>query len=443
VDYIIHRVEDVTEYVRLRELGDEQAAVTAELRQRAGRMEQEILGRSQELQAANAELRKAGDAKNEFLSRMSHELRTPLAAILGFSELLSTRSLGEKPDEWARLIQVAGKHLLALVDEIMDLSRIEAGTVGVSPETVPVAPLIDEAFQLMRPVAEATGVQLQEPRFGDGARAAYVRADKQRLTQVVINLISNAVKYNRPGGDVAVGVAATDGDRLRISVSDTGPGIDAELIPRLFTPFERLGAAALGIEGTGLGLALSRRLVEAMGGTIGVDSAPARGATFWIDLVPGQPVAVNAAQRDAAVLTTRRYAGEFRVVYVEDVVANVHLVEEILTSRPQVRLLPAMLGGLGLELARRHRPHLILLDLHLPDMTGADVLAALRRDRATRDIPVVILTADATRREADRLRRLGAQTYLTKPITMHRLLDLIDQHADATAGSLVAAQPAS
>jgi len=429
VRYIIHRVEDVTEFVRLRERRDEQEATTAELRERAEKMEAEIVHRSQELQTANAELRKAGTAKNEFLSRMSHELRTPLAAILGFSELLATRDLGEKPDEWARMIHVAGEHLLTLVDEIMDLSRIEAGTVGISTEAVSLGPLVEEAFQLMRPVAAGHDITLFEPVFTEATGAAYVLADRQRLTQVVINLISNAIKYNRHRGTVTV-EAEEDEGRIRLSVADTGAGIDPDQLPRLFTPFDRLDAAASGIDGTGLGLALSRRLVEAMGGRIGVRSRRGIGTTFWVELEIARPAVVDAADAAAeGLLATRQYPTELRVLYVEDVVANVRLVEEIFARRPSIRLIPAMQGQLGIELARDHRPHLIFLDLHLQDMTGADVLAALRRDAATRSIPVVILTADATRRELEKLQRLGARSYESKPIGMRRLLEIVDEHA--------------
>jgi signal transduction histidine kinase/CheY-like chemotaxis protein len=419
VRYIIHRVEDVTEFVQLRERGEG--------------MEAEIVRRSRELQAANAELRNAGEAKNEFLSRMSHELRTPLAAILGFSELLGTRELGEKPDGWARMIHVAGEHLLTLVDEIMDLSRIEAGTVGISTEAVSLKPLVDEAFQLMRPVAAGHDITLFEPVFTADTAAGYVLADRQRLTQVVINLISNAIKYNRHRGTVTVEIEADEG-RIRMSVADTGEGIDPDMLPRLFTPFERLDAAASGIDGTGLGLALSRRLVEAMGGRIGVKSRRGVGTTFWVELEAAQPAAVEVgAGAGDDLLATRDYPSELRVLYVEDVVANVRLVEEIFARRPSIRLIPAMLGRLGIELARDHHPHVIFLDLHLPDMTGADVLAALRADAATRGIPVVILTADATRREIDKLRRLGARSYETKPIGMRRLLELADAHAPTGA----------
>jgi CheY-like chemotaxis protein/anti-sigma regulatory factor (Ser/Thr protein kinase) len=327
------------------------------------------------------------------------------------------------------MIHVAGEHLLTLVDEIMDLSRIEAGTVGMSTEAVSLRPLVDEAFQLMRPVAAGHDITLHEPVFTDGTAASYVLADRQRLTQVVINLISNAIKYNRHRGTVTVELVLDEG-RVRLSVADTGEGIEPDLLPRLFTPFERLDAAASGIDGTGLGLALSRRLVEAMGGRIGVRSRRGVGTTFWVELEVAQPAAVEAADgAGEELLATREYASELRVLYVEDVVANVRLVEEIFARRPSIRLIPAMLGRLGIELARDHHPHLIFVDLHLPDMTGADVIAALRRDAATRGIPVVVLTADATRREVDKLKRLGARAYETKPIGMRRLLELVDEHA--------------
>ena len=432
VRYVIHRVEDVTEFVRLRELGDEQVAAAAVMRERAAGMEAEIMRRSQELQVANDGLRRASRAKNEFLSRMSHELRTPLAAIMGFSELLWLRRLEDKPGEWVNMIHVAGEHLLALVDEIIDLSRIEAGTVSVSPEPVPVRPLAEAAYQLMQPVAAARGITLHPPVFAASA-GTDVLADQQRLTQVIINLVSNAIKYNSTGGEVRVEVAGPGrphpdrGRRHR-------PRNRARSLPRLFTPFERLGAAATGIEGTGLGLALSRRLVESMGGTIGVKSTVDVGSTFWVELAEAEPEVVAPSMAgDEGLLAVREYTGERRVLYVEDVVANVTLVEEILARRPNVRLLPAMLGRMGVELAREHRPHLILLDLHLPDMSGVDVLAALRRDPSTRDIPVVVLTADVTRGDLDRLQRLGARAYLTKPIGVRRLLEVVDNYVEPRA----------
>jgi signal transduction histidine kinase/ActR/RegA family two-component response regulator len=425
VEYIVHRVEDVTELVRLRQSGAEQQAVTSELRERTARMDAEILMRSAELQDANKELRAANAAKNEFLSRMSHELRTPLAAISGFSELLTVADLDEDKREWAAMILKATRHLAALVDEVLDLSRIEAGQISISLEPVTLGPLLQDAVELMRPLAERHDVVIHPAQYSDDS--GFVFADNQRLKQVLINLIANAIKYNRKGGDVRIDVQQSDGNRVRVAVADSGDGIDEALLSRLFVPFERLNAAASGIDGAGLGLALSRSLVEAMGGTLGVSSAPGVGSTFWVELNRGEPAVVEmAAADDDDLLAVREYAAERRLLYVEDTIANVRLIEEILRRRPSVRLLPAMLGQLGIELAREHRPHLIVLDLHLPDLDGEQVLAQLRADVATREIPVVILSADAKRDRAPLL-AAGAQAYLTKPIGVRRLLEVVDE----------------
>ena len=410
--FIIHRVRDVTDFVRLSERGTEQEA--------------EIYFRTQELQKVNRQLQEAAQAKNEFLSRMSHELRTPLAAIMGFSELLELADLDERKAEWAATILKAGKHLLQLVDEVLDISRIEAGELSLSVEPVALSPLLHEAMQLIQPLAEGRRVTLHPPRILAGS--GYARADSQRLKQVLINLLSNAVKYNREGGEVEVSVDSHESDRMRIAVTDTGPGIDSESLEKLFTPFERLNAGSE-VQGTGLGLALSRRLVEAMGGTLTVASKPGEGSTFTIELQRGEPAAVSELETGAhAVVSARHYDGERRLLYIEDTVANVRLVEEILSSRPSVRVLPAGMGSLGLELAAEHRPDLILLDLHLPDLDGDEVLARLRGDERTQEIPVVILSADATERTPAPLLKAGAQAYLTKPIGVRDLLDVVDTY---------------
>jgi PAS domain S-box-containing protein len=424
--YIIHRVEDVTEFVRLKEHGSEQEALTSELRERTERMEAEILRRAAELQQANKELRAASAAKNEFLSRMSHELRTPLTAIGGFSELLTLAELDEEPRDWARTILKATRHLAGLIDEVLDISRIESGHLSLSLEPVALTPLLEETLELMKPVAARRSVVLPPP--GAAAGCGYVIADAQRLKQVLTNLVGNGVKYNRPGGEVRVAVAPAEADRVRIAVQDTGNGIDERSLGRLFVPFERLDAPAAGIDGTGLGLALSRGLVEAMGGSIGVTSERGVGSTFWVELARGEPAAVDGAPIDEhPLLSTRAYADERRLLYIEDTVTNLRLIEEMLRRRPSVRLMPATTGELGLELAREQRPHLVLLDLHLPDIGGQEVLRRLKAEPTTNDIPVVVLSADATKRQRAPLLAAGARDYLTKPISVRRLLEVIDR----------------
>jgi CheY-like chemotaxis protein len=312
------------------------------------------------------------------------------------------------------------------VDEVLDISRIEAGELSFSLEPVPIARLLEEARGLIEPLAEARDVTVHPPRTAEGI--SYIRADNQRLKQVLINLLSNAVKYNREGGRVEVSVDAVGSDRVRIDVTDTGPGIDPNSIERVFIPFERLDAGS-DIQGTGLGLALSQRLVEAMGGTLTVSSTPGEGSTFTVELARGEPAAVAAADtEERKVVAERTYDGERSLLYIEDTVANIRLVEEILSSRPSVRLLPAGMGSLGLELAAEHRPDLVLLDLHLPDIGGDEVLAQLRADKRTKDIPVVILSADATDSNPGPLLEAGAQAYLTKPIGVRDLLEVVDTY---------------
>ncbi|WP_327002771.1 ATP-binding protein [Dactylosporangium sp. NBC_01737] len=432
VAYLIHQVEDVTEFVLLQQQGDRAQQQTDQLRERTEQMQAEILRRSRELHEANQALRAASDAKNEFLSRVSHELRTPLNAILGFSELLTLGELDTEPREWAGLIFKAGRHLLALLNDVLDIARIEGGNLSMSVEPVPVDALINDALDLVRPLAEAGGVRVAPTRRLP--EDLCVAADRQRLRQVLLNLLSNAIKYNHPGGSVAVIVEHRRGQWLRIRVMDTGRGIAPESLSKLFTPFERLDAAQAGFEGTGLGLALSRHLVDGMGGTLDVSSLPGEGSTFWVDLPTASPATSGSGnEQDTALLALRGYPGPRRVLYVEDMVENVRLVEQILTRRPGITLIPAMLAGVALDLAREHRPDLVLLDLHLPDMPGEHVLTQLRAEPATRDIPVVVLSADATQHHIDQLHATGATAYLTKPIAVRDLLATLDRLLDQPA----------
>jgi len=407
--YVVHRVEDVTAFVRANEQVEQ--------------MELEIIQRSAQLQKANEQLRAADNAKNEFLSRMSHELRTPLAAIRGFGDLLTRADIGERHVEWAGLIVNASKHLAALVDDVLDLSRIESGTIAVHLEPVALIPLVEDAVQLALPLADSHRVQIRPPQDA-GHRGIYVFADRQRLRQVVLNLLINAVKYNRELGTVDIRIESAEDDRVRVAIADTGRGMSEASLRKLFVPFERLDAGAAGIEGTGLGLALSRTLVLAMNGLIEVESELGTGSTFTLDLLRVRPTAVDLPPEDAAP-QLHDYGVARRLLYVEDTYPNLRLVEEVLQSRPSIELITATDGQLGLALAREHRPDVILLDLHLPDLPGEEVLTRLRADEATRRIPVVILSADATR-QREPLLAAGASAYLTKPIGVVQLLEVLD-----------------
>ena len=422
--YIVHRVEDVTEFVRLTQRDAEQDDLTTELQVRTAQMEADILQRSQELHLANARLRAASEAKNEFLSRMSHELRTPLNAILGFAQLLDMQGLGARELEFVSHINRAGRHLLGLVDEVLDITRVESGHLRLSLEPVRLRDVIDAAVGMVQPLAEARSIRLveEQPPGADD----HVLADRQRLQQVIVNLLANAVKYNRESGEVVVRTSAVGTGSARVEVADTGIGIAAHDIPKLFLPFERLGAEQSGVEGTGLGLALTKHLVDAMGAEIGVESAVDEGSRFWVDLpvcdAPGDQL-FDTRTAETVAPTTRSAR---TVLYVEDNLSNVKLVEEILLQRPEVTLLIAMQGKLALDIAREQRPDVVLLDLHLPDMSGEDVLRELRSDARTEQTSIVVLSADATPGQIRRLLAGGASQYLTKPFDIPTLLHAID-----------------
>ena len=429
---IIHALDDVTDYIRA---SQDQAGSQVLPGMGLGgiqRTRADLLVQSQDLQQANRALREANeslhaayDAKKEFLDRLSHELRTPLNTILGFGELLVLDGLSAQQREWIEMTLRASRHLVQLMDEARDVAQIEDRTLTLSMEAVPVHDLVTDVLELIRPLAMSEGVQLGPPPRA--AASQYVRADEQRLRQILLNLLSNAVKDNHPGGRVTATVEDRPGGQLRISVTDTGRGMASQDAGRVFLPFERLHAARSGEGGTGLGLALSRDLAEAMGGTTGVTSTPGHGSTFWIELAATEPVAVSQAALDRDVLvSSREYASPRTILYVEDMVENVRLVEQILRQRPSITVLPAMLAEVALDLARQHRPDLILLDLRLPDMPGEEVLRRLRADARTLDIPVIILSADATRERIAQLRAEGVMDYLTKPIDVRGLLRAVD-----------------
>ena len=375
------------------------------------------------LEQAKLDAETANRAKSEFLSRVSHELRTPLNAIIGFGQLLELEELEQRQDEGVEHILKGGRHLLELIDEVLDISGIESGRMGISIEPVHVGSVLAESLSLIGPLAQEADVSLD----ADPSKLEdwFVLADQQRLKQVLINLLANAVKYNRAGGEVKVSCERLAEGRVSIVVSDTGVGMSEEQLENLFSPFERLGAESSEVEGTGLGLALSKALVEVMGGTIEAESEPGVGTTMRVELESAEapelePPPIQPTAAPGADLQGKRRT----ILYVEDNLSNLKLVEQALERLPNIWLIPAMQGTLGLELARRHRPDLILLDLHLPDLDGASVLEQLKADPATAQIPVVVISADATHAQVERLRAAGAADYLTKPIDVRRLLEI-------------------
>ena len=383
------------------------------------------------MRAAKEEAERANNAKSEFLSRMSHELRTPLNAILGFGQLLQMQGLPPAQNDRVGHIVNAGRHLLDLINEVLDIARIEAGRVELSLEPVRVSDALTETLDLIRPLANERGVTLAAITAEHPLHQGHVMADRQRFKQVLLNLFSNAVKYNRQGGHVQLTFETTEGGRLRLSIADTGVGIAPENLARLFVAFDRLGAEHSAVQGTGLGLALSKRLIEAMGGQVGVESRLGEGTRFWIELPRAESqldlIARQGGRGTGTPTGMGSLTGVHEVLYIEDNLSNLTLIEHLLADHPEIRLMTAMQGGLGLDLARQHLPDLILLDLHLPDLPGWDVLAALQADEATRAIPVVVVSADATPRQVEKLMKAGARAYLTKPLEVERFQRLLRQ----------------
>jgi signal transduction histidine kinase/CheY-like chemotaxis protein len=418
-----------------------------------GRLAKSLLGaedllahRAAELTTARDAAMKASQAKNSFLSSTSHELRTPLNSILGFTQLLQMSALSEEDREGVERILGAGRHLLVLINELIDIARIESGDLSLSLESVQVRPLIEETCQLMAPIAAERSIQIIQHCAHP---ALTVRADRQRFSQVLVNLISNAIKYNYQSGSVTVSGQEEGTGQAAIVVSDTGPGLSPENIERVFVAFERLGAEQTTVEGTGIGLPLARALTEAMRGQLTASSVLGQGSAFTVslprvaDLVhvpapslpPASPAASPHAQAGASI----------SILYIEDNPANVEVVSRFLRGRPNTRLRSETSGRAGIEYAVRDLPDLILLDLHLPDLHGDHVLSELKAEPATAAIPVVVLSADASHGVVRRLLADGALAYLTKPIELAELGKLLDtvaaQAQDRRAQSAIRITP--
>ena len=382
--------------------------------------------------AHEREAKAANRAKSEFLTQMSHELRTPMNGILGFAQLLDIRKFGDltpKQREYVAHITASGRHLLELINDILDLSKIETDRLPVVPENVQLGPLLAACVAALRDVADSAGIRLDTDGI-DGALPE-IFADPTRLSQAVINLGSNAIKYNRPGGSVRFSCTTAPDGRIRIAVEDTGIGIAADKLDSLFQPFNRLGAERTRIEGTGIGLALSRRLVERMDGTIGYSSELGVGSRFWIDVPAGR--ADSAGEPIADSGGSRRLPRRgFSVLHIEDHPASRVLVRDILATLDGVRLLEASDGTGGLESVRTHRPDIVILDINLPDMDGYEVLDRIRRDPAFDRMPVVGLSADALPHHIEKARKAGFFRYITKPLEVNAFLDALRDALDTT-----------
>jgi CheY-like chemotaxis protein len=380
------------------------------------------------LESAKLLAEKANLAKSDFLSSMSHELRSPLNAILGFAQLMETESPPPTAFQKQNTDQIlqAGWHLLRLIDEVLDLAKIEAGKVTISPEPVSLAEVLLECQSMIEPQAQKRGVKMTFPRFDI---PYYVRADRTRVKQVLLNLLSNAIKYNVRQGIVEVKCRAVKLGRVRVSIEDTGAGLSPEQLAQLFQEFNRLGQETGGEEGTGIGLVVAKRLVELMGGVIGVESTVGLGSMFWFELTSVAAPQLSIQVDDSAAspeLHLDRGGRLQTVLYVEDNPANMSLVEQIIARHPNLRLLTAMNGHSGVEIARSSQPEVILMDINLPDISGIEALKILRSDPATLHIPVVALSANAMPRDIQKGLDAGFFRYITKPIKINEFMDALN-----------------
>jgi len=390
-----------------------------------------------ELEGAKSVAEKASLAKSEFLSSMSHELRSPLNAILGFAQLMesATPLPSESQRESIGQILQAGWHLLKLINEILDLAVIESGKVSLSPESVSLAEVISECRTMMEPQAKTRGISMSFPHF---EVPYFVKADRTRLKQIVINLLSNAIKYNKEQGSVAVECTTATVGRTRISVRDSGLGLSAEKLAQLFQPFNRLGQEAGGVAGTGIGLVVTKRLAELMEGELGVESTPGEGSVFWCELNSSVEPQLEIESGDIAPYyeaTIPVGAPQRSLLYVEDNQANMKLVEQLIARRPDLRLMTAVDGTLGIELARSAQPTVILMDINLPGISGVEALKILREDPVTAHIPVVALSANAMPRDIEMGLRAGFFRYLTKPIKVREFMETLNVALEFSAAA--------
>jgi PAS domain S-box-containing protein len=403
------------------------------------RLDQVLQEKNVELESAKSAAEKANLAKSDFLSSMSHELRSPLNAILGFAQLMESDSPPATPSQKESIAQIlqAGWHLLKLINEILDLAKIESGQVPLSREPVSLAEVMLECQGMIEPQAQQRGISMTFPPFDI---PYFVHADRTRVKQVLINLLSNAVKYNREQGTIEVKCTESTPGRIRVSVGDAGVGLNSEQLAQLFQAFNRLGQEAGGEEGTGIGLVVAKRLVELMGGLIGVESTVGVGSVFWFELISVAAPHLSMEGGGAAKVAQPQVPREARLhtlLYVEDNPANLKLVEQTIARHPDMHLLTAVNGNSGIEIARASQPDVVLTDINLPDINGFEVLKILRSDPATAHIPVIAISANAMPRDIERGLKVGFFRYITKPIKLNELMEALDaalEFAEKTVG---------
>jgi PAS domain S-box-containing protein len=392
------------------------------------RLDQILQEKNVELEGAKSTAEKANLAKSDFLSSMSHELRTPLNAILGFAQLMQSDTPPPTASQTESIEQIlqAGWYLLELINEILDLALIESGKLSMSSEPVSLAEVMLECQAMIEPQAQKQGITLKFPRFDN---TCFVRGDRTRIKQILVNLVSNAIKYNCEHGSVDVTWTTLAPERIRVSIQDTGAGLSPEQTAQLFQPFNRLGQETGDTEGTGIGLVVTRRLIELMGGTIGVESTVGVGSVFSIEMtLTSAPDFKDAGAELGVNVPLHGETGpeHYTLLYVEDNPANLKLVERLISRRPDMRLLTAVNGRLGVELAAGRQPEVILMDINLPDISGFEALKILRAGAATASIPVIALSANAMPRDIEKGLKAGFLRYLTKPIKVNEFMDALD-----------------
>ncbi len=395
-----------------------------------------------ELEKAKAIAEKANLAKSDFLSSMSHELRSPLNAILGFAQLIESDTPAPTPSQKANIDQIlhAGWYLLELINDILDLAVIESGRLSLSLESVSLPEVMLECQAMIEPLAQKRGISMTFPQF---AEPCFIKADRTRLKQVLINLLSNAIKYNQTGGRVSVDCSWDTPERVRISVRDTGAGLSPEKLAQLFQSFNRLGQESGVEEGTGIGLVVSKRLMELMLGMIGVTSTVGTGSVFWIELVADVAPHIELDGHESSTAAQAAVHAGPRprlLLYVEDNPANLKLIEQLIARRPDMRLLTAQNGKDGISLARGYLPDVILMDINLPGISGIEAMRLIQLDPLTAHIPIVALSANAIPRDIEKGLEAGFFRYLTKPIKVNEFLETLNvalEHAESRAGRKV------